>query len=71
LAIKEQTKIEASNQASPREIPYLSIHKQGKNDQIRSLHQEHHEVREQVRDHRKKDLPNYYYMIYPETYSFN
>ena len=68
LEIREQGEMDPS---SLQEAPYLAIHAQGKDQEIRNLYQESESKRQLIQENRRKHLPSYYYMVYPETYSFN
>lgn len=49
----------------------LEIHKMGKDPEIKALFEENDVLRQRINEQRKKNTLNYYYMVYPETYSFN
>lgn len=49
----------------------LEIYKMGKDEELKSFFEENDTLRRQVNEQRKINTPNYYYLIYPETYSFN
>ncbi len=51
--------------------PYDSIHNLNKDDEIKKIYEENEEHRKAIQQERSKEVPNYYYLVYPETYSFN
>jgi hypothetical protein len=59
------------NLNSGADAPYQAIHNIGKDEEIKAIVENNEERRQQVNAARKAFMPNYYYMVYPETYSFN
>lgn len=62
---------EESPEISAQEKPYFAIRALDQEQQIQKISQENDDKREGIKANRKKHLPSYYYMVYPETYSFN
>jgi hypothetical protein len=56
---------------SPSEASYYELQQTGKDTLVKELIQEHEDQRLQLKEQRKKLMPNYYYAVNPETYSFN
>lgn len=56
-----------------QEVPaeYKSVQEEQKDPEISELFNTHEEDRKAMEESRKKQSPNYFYLIYPETYSFN
>lgn len=50
---------------------YLAIHKHNKGELIKNIFDNNEEKRKSIQAHRNKHVPNYYYLVYPETYAFN
>jgi len=50
---------------------YMAIHSEGQDERIKVLVAANDARREAVETKRKRYFPNYYYMMYPETYAFN
>ncbi|SCC90683.1 hypothetical protein SCG7086_BY_00040 [Chlamydiales bacterium SCGC AG-110-P3] len=53
------------------ESPYQAIHRSNKDNELRQLFEQGDVRRAEISEHRRKNSPNYYYMVYPETYAFN
>ncbi|MFT4552106.1 MAG: hypothetical protein ACI9S8_000728 [Chlamydiales bacterium] len=53
------------------EAPYMAIHQIGKDQEIRDIFSSNEDMRISLQENRSKSVPNYYYLVYPETYSFN
>lgn len=53
------------------EKPYIDIHKEGKDEEIKEIFTENEAKRKEIQQQRSKNVPNYYYLVYPETYAFN
>lgn len=70
LTIREQNENQPIGDEES-EAPYRAINDAGKDDELRELFERGNTRREEIRDHRRKNSPNYYYLVYPETYSFN
>ncbi|SCA58705.1 hypothetical protein AB751O23_AL_00050 [Chlamydiales bacterium SCGC AB-751-O23] len=65
----EQT-VEKSTAINPKH-PFKEIQKEEKDEEIKSLFQEYNSRVEEVKQKRKQNTPNYYYLFFPETYNFN
>jgi len=53
------------------ETPFLAVHQLGKDTELKQLMGERETAQKGVQDVRQKNNPNYYYLVYPEAYSFN
>lgn len=53
------------------EAPYLAIHQENKDQEIQDIFSRNEDMRVSLQEDRSKSVPNYYYLVYPETYSFN
>lgn len=56
---------------SSSEQAYMDVHGMGKDEQIRELFHDYEDQRQNNVAARTRHSPNYYYLAYPETYSFN
>jgi hypothetical protein len=57
---------------TPRsEQPFIEIFNENKNATIKELFSELDQAHKKIQIQRKKNSPNYFYLNYPETYSFN
>jgi len=68
LRIREHASEDSS---AAGEAPYRAIHAEGKDEEIKALVDGNEQRRQKINADRKQFMPNYYYMVYPETYSFN
>lgn len=59
------------SELSEAEQPFEQLRSHGKDEEMRGLFQQYDDERQAIREQHKKQAPNYYYMAYPETYSFN
>jgi hypothetical protein len=50
---------------------FRAIHKVGKDEEIEAIYSRHSDKVNEVKELRKREVPNYYYIVYPEAYSFN
>lgn len=64
LQFKEKNK-------SPENKTYLSIHELNKDEDIKAIFIKNDTKRKDIHANRCKNIPNYYYLVYPETYAFN
>lgn len=53
------------------EIPYTQVQALGKDEEMHALFQQRNTDREAIQETQKRHAPHYYYMAFPETYSFN
>jgi hypothetical protein len=51
--------------------PFQSLHQLGKDQEIKELYANDEKRHREVLEERQKSHPNYYYLVFPETYSFN
>lgn len=68
LRIRE---IDETAELSEAEQPLQQLRQHGKDEEMRGLFGEYDAQRKAIREQHQKQAPNYYYMAYPETYSFN
>ena len=68
---KKNEKLDSKGGEESLEAPYMRVHKEGKSEEVRALFSDHQALQSEVKDQRRKNIPNYYYMIHPETYAFN
>lgn len=53
------------------ELPYAAVQALGKDEEMASLFKQRETDHEKVQEERKRQAPHYYYMAFPEVYSFN
>jgi len=71
LLIHESSEKDPNVEPHEQEAPYLAIHTQDKDEEIKNLLASHEEKYAHIKNQRSKNIPNYYYEFFPETYSFN
>lgn len=62
---------EKDSEPNPLDESFRKIHKENKSKEILKIYQDFDAKRKELHFSRKKTVPNYYYLVYPETYSFN
>lgn len=69
--IHHEVSQEEGGKVPESERPYHAIRSLDRDQEIQGLYKENGKKRALIQENRKKHLPSYYYMVYPETYSFN
>ncbi len=54
-----------------QEPPFKELQEHQLDEKVKELFQEHAGYQKEILEKRKKSTPNYYYLVHPETYSFN
>jgi hypothetical protein len=62
---------ESEGEPTEQEAPYLAIHQEEKDNELRELFEQQETKRIELKKERAKLAPSYYYLAYPEAYAFN
>ena len=67
----QNTQEEPKKNHNQADTPFLAVYEQDKDNKIENIYQQHEKKRSQIHAERTKNIPNYYYVLFPETYAFN